>query len=157
MSEQEGAGTPDQEGVVVRVVLRWVQVLNKLELFFKKKGEFRFKARVSSENFGGIHQETVLPESGGYYKVSDHVRWNKLDKLNRVLFEGRVEDHLKVELDGSELDWFSKDDDLDSYVREFRGDPEDWIGRHAPGDEGVEDPENMELWRVCYDIEKISD
>ncbi len=155
MSEQEATGTPEEGGQVVRVVLRWVQVLNNLEAFFKKKGEFRFKARVHSDNFGGVHQDTVLPESGGYYKVSDAVRWNKLDKMNRVLFEGRVKDHLVVELTGQELDWFTKDDDLNPYRREFTGDPESWVGRHAPGDEGAEDPENMELWRVCYDIEKV--
>lgn len=155
MSDSESAGSPGQEGTLVRVVLRWVQVLNNLEAFFKKKGEFRFEARVSSKNFGGIHQNTTLPETGGYYKVSDKVRWNKLDKLNRVLFEGRVKDHLLVELKGEEQDWFSRNDELNPYRREFHGDPKSWVGRHAPGDEGVEDPENMSLWRVCYDIEEV--
>lgn len=157
MSDQEGEGTSQEGGKVIRVILRWVQVLDNLEAFFKKKGEFRFKARVSSENFGGIHQETILPESGGYYKVSDHVRWNKLDKMNRVLFEGRVKDHLKIALTGEELDWFSRNDPLDPYERVFSGDPGQWIGRHAPGDEGPEDPENVGNWRVCYDIEEVEE
>lgn len=153
MSDQVEGGTPQEDGTLVRVTLRWVQILDNLEVFFKKKGEFRFKARVSSENFGGIQQETVLPESGGYYKISDHIRWNKLDKLNRVLFEGRVKDHLKIALTGEELDWFSRNDPLDPYERVFSGEPQSWVGRHAPGDEGPEDPENVGNWRVCYDIE----
>ena len=41
-------------GARIRVTLRWLQILDNLEPFYKEKGEFRFRSVVSSENRGGI-------------------------------------------------------------------------------------------------------
>lgn len=141
----------------IKVVLRWVQILDKLEPAWKEKGEFRFTARISSENRGGVMSELRFPEEG-HYDISDHPAWNKV-VLNRTLFEGEVEDHLMIELNGEEVDTFSKNDVLDSYRREFRGDPKSWAGWYGPGDDvppdevNPADPENMSNWRICYVIE----
>ncbi len=60
-----------------------------------------------------------------------------------------------VELFGTELDNLSPNDELQSYHREYTGDPSTWVGRHQPTDEGSDDPENLADWRVCYDIEMV--
>jgi hypothetical protein len=140
----------------VRVILRWIQILDTMEPAWKEKGEFRFTARVSTENGGGVVRESRFPEQG-HYDISDHPAWNKV-VMNRVLFEDAVQDHLLVELNGEELDTFSKNDQLDTYRREFRGDPSTWFGWYGPGDDtsaeiNPADPENMSNWRVAYVIE----
>jgi hypothetical protein len=140
----------------VRVILRWIQILDTMEPAWKEKGEFRFTARVSTENGGGIVRESKYPEQG-HYDISDHPAWNKV-VMNRVLFEDAVQDHLLVELRGEELDTFSANDHLDTYRREFRGDPTSWFGWYGPGDDtsaeiNPADPENMSNWRVAYVIE----
>ena len=38
----------EQTGGRIKVVLRWVQILDKLEPAWKDKGEFRFIARIHS-------------------------------------------------------------------------------------------------------------
>jgi hypothetical protein len=139
----------------VRVILRWIQILDTMEPAWKEKGEFRFTARVSTEN-GGIVRESRFPEQG-HYDISDHPAWNKV-VMNRVLFEDAVQDHLLVELNGEELDTFSRNDQLDAYRREFRGNPSSWFGWYGPGDDtsaeiNPADPENMSNWRVAYVIE----
>ena len=80
---------------------------------------------------------------------------NRLDHINKVLFDGVVQDHLKVEAQGEELDRFSENDFLELYAREFTGPVAGFAGRHVPGDEGSVDPENLHNWRLCYDIETI--
>lgn len=147
----------EQTGGRVKVVLRWIQILDKLEPAWKEKGEFRFTTRVSTENRGGNVKEMRFPEQG-HYDISDHPAWNKV-VLNRTIFEGEVDDHLVVELMGEELDTLSKNDQLDSYRREFHGPPSNWTGWYGPGDDvapeaiNTADPENMSNWRVCYVIE----
>lgn len=149
----------EQTGGRIKVVLRWVQILDKLEPAWKEKGEFRFTARISSENGGGFNKELRFPEQG-HYDISDHPAWNKV-VLNRTLYEGPIEDHLVVELNGEEIDTFSKNDQLDSYRREFRGSPSNWAGWYGPGDDmsaeeiNTADPENMSNWRICYVIEAV--
>lgn len=149
----------EQTGGRIRVVLRWVQILDKMEPAWKEKGEFRFTARVSSENGGGIVKEMRFPEQG-HYDISDHPAWNKV-VLNRTIYEGPIEDHLVVELNGEEIDTLSKNDQLDSYRREFRGNPKNFAGWYGPGDDvppdqvNPADPENMSNWRICYVIEVI--
>lgn len=136
----------------VRVTLRWIQILDKMEPFYKERGEFRFTARVSSD-VGGSVQETRFPTEG-HYEISDHPAWNKLN-LDRVIFDGEVADKLTVELMGEELDTFSANDQLDHYKRVFEGGPDSWVGDYGPGDEGrTTDPENMTNWRVNYAIER---
>ena len=140
-----------ENGQRIRVTLRWLQVLDKLEPWYKDKGEFVFWSKVTS---GGETQEYRYPERG-HYPVSDHPRWNRLDHLNKLMFEGLAGDSLVIELRGVELDDLSADDELEHYRREFAGPVESWVGRHAPGDEGDDDPENLSNWRVCYDVEMI--
>ena len=144
----------EQSGTRVRVTLRWLQILDKLEPFFKEKGEFVFWAKVWTDNHGGKVQETRMPESG-HYPISDHPRWNRLNHLDKVLFEGEVSDHLVVELRGEELDQFSDNDELEFYRREFTGPISDQVGFIQPGDEGSDDPENMSNWRIGYEIEPV--
>lgn len=136
-------------GQRVRVILRWIQVKDTLDPFFKDKGQFRFWSKVTS---GGETQELKFPEKG-HYSISDHPRFSKIDKLDKVLWDGEVGDDMRVELFGEEVDRWSKNDPLDNYSRLFEGPVESWVGRHQPGDEGSADPENMKLWRVGYDVE----
>jgi hypothetical protein len=136
----------------IRIVLRWIQILDNLEPFFKERGEFRFKSKVTTNAGSGVH-ETRFPEEG-YYEISDHPSWNKLN-LDKVLYEGPAGDKLVVELFGEEIDTFSANDHLDNYRREFAGAPESFIGHYEPHDEKSADPENLSNWRVCYDIERI--
>lgn len=149
----------EQTGGRVKVVLRWIQILDKLEPAWKEKGEFRFTSRVSSDNRGGILEEKKFPEQG-HYDISDHPAWNKV-VLNRTIFEGEVDDHLVIELLGEEIDTMSANDQLDSYHREFRGSPANWAGWYGPGDDvspeeiNTADPENMSNWRICYAIEVL--
>lgn len=144
----------EQSGTRIRVTLRWLQILDKLEPFFKEKGEFVFWAKVWTDNHGGKVQEIRMPETG-HYPISDHPRWNRLNHLDKVLFEGEVTDHLVVELRGEELDDFSDNDELEFYRREFNGPVQGFVGTHQPGDEGSADPENMSNWRVGYEIETV--
>ena len=103
----------------IRVTLKWIKILDKLEPFFKETGEFRFRSRVSSENSGGLSEETRFPEEG-HYSLSDKPGWNFVT-LNKVLFEGDVEDHLVVDLFGEEIDVLSANDELDRYRRSSMG------------------------------------
>ena len=140
-----------EAGQRIKVVLRWIQILDKMEPFFKETGEFVFQARVES---GSQVDELRFPEEG-YYSISDKPGWNRLEKLNKVLFDGVPSDRMVVELMGEELDKFTANDHLDHYRREFTGSPDQWIGHYEPVDEGSVDPENMKSWRVCYDILKV--
>jgi hypothetical protein len=141
----------DQAGERIQVVLRWIQILDKLEPFYKETGEFVFRSKVES---AGKVENFRFPEEG-HYPLSDKPGWNRLEKLNRVLFDGVPGDNLVVELTGEELDQLSANDQLDHYRREFTGDVANWVGHYEPVDEGSTDPENMSNWRVCYDIVKV--
>ena len=133
----------------VRVTLRWIQIKDNKEAMWDDEGEFRFKSRVIT---GGQTRELEFPEQG-YWSISDHPRRNKVDKIDKVLYEGDAGPSLVIELSGVELDQMSTNDTLTEYRREYTGDPRSWAGRHQPTDEGSDDPENMADWRVCYDIE----
>lgn len=137
----------------IRVILWMVKILDNLEPAWDDEGEFRFKARVSSRNRGGIVEETRLPRKKKFYRLSDHPAWNEI-RLNEVLFEGEVDDHLEVEIQGEELDFLSPDDQLDTYHRVWEGNPKDWIGLYDPGDEGSGDPERLSNWWVFLKIEE---
>jgi hypothetical protein len=71
------------------------------------------------------------------------------------LFDGVPGPELVVELTGEELDQLTANDPLDHYRREFTGQVDSWVGHYEPVDEGSTDPENMKLWRICYDILKV--
>jgi len=143
----------EQSGTKIRVTLRWLQILDKLDPAFKEHGEFVFRTKVLTGGSPGKVVETRIPEEG-HWKVSDDPQYNRLNHLDRVLYEGDSTDMLIVELYGEELDRFGSNDQLVPYKRAFTGDPSNWVGRYQPGDEG-KDPENLENWRVCYDIEAI--
>jgi hypothetical protein len=145
----------DKEPVMaerVKITLRYIQILDNLEPFYKERGEFRFSARVTAD---GTPHESRFPKEG-YYEISDHPAWNKLN-LDRVLYDGPVAGTLVVELMGEELDFMSANDQLDHYRREFGGNPSEWFGEYGPGEFEVDihpdDPENMSNWRVSYVIE----
>ena len=136
-------------GKRIRVTLRWIQIKDNLEPFYKEYGEFFFRTKVTT---GEETVEHRLPEKG-HWEISDHPRFNKVDKIDKVLFEGEAGDSLVVELLGEEIDVFTPNDHLDSYRREYTGSAEDWVGLIDPTDEGSDDPENMTNWRVGYSIE----
>ena len=137
-------------GSRVRVILRWIQIKDNKEAMWDDGGEFRFRSKITTS---GESHEIEFPEQG-YWSISDHPRRNKVDKIDKVLFEGDAGDSLVVELFGVELDQLTANDHLEDYSREFTGPASSWIGRHQPTDEGTGDPENMVDWRVCYDIEE---
>jgi hypothetical protein len=136
-------------GKRIRVVLRWIQIKDNKEAAWDDEGEFRFRAKVTT---AGESHEVRFPEEG-YWAISDHPRRNKVDKIDKVLFEGEPGESMVVELFGEELDSLTANDILEDYRREFSGPVESWIGTHQPIDEGTGDPENLSDWRVCYDIE----
>lgn len=140
-----------QSGEKIRVVLRAIQILDDMEPFFKKRGEFRFNARIHSNNNGGILVETRFPETG-VWRISDKPGHNRIP-LDLPIFEGYVEDHLAIELSGTEVDVLKANDQLATYKRVFTGTPESWVGNYGPGDETI-DPEHVDNWRVWYQIEK---
>ncbi|MDH3270754.1 MAG: hypothetical protein OEN56_05445 [Gemmatimonadota bacterium] len=141
----------DNGGGQIRVTLRWIQIKDNKEAMWDDEGEFRFRSKVTT---AGQSHELEFPEQG-YWSISDHPRRNKVDKIDKVLYEGECGDNLIVELFGVELDDLTANDHLEDYRREYTGSLSDWVGRHQPTDEGSGDPENMSDWRVCYDIEMI--
>jgi hypothetical protein len=138
-----------ENGNRVRVVLRWIQIKDNKEAAWDDEGEFRFRSKVTT---AGESHVLTFPETG-YWSISDHPRRNKVDKIDKVLFEGDAGDTLVVEVFGEELDNLTPNDQLEDYRREFTGPVSSWLGRHQPTDEGTGDPENMSDWRICYDIE----
>lgn len=136
----------------IRITLRWIRILDKLEPFFDEEGEFRFHARIFTGADDGPPVEKAFPEQG-FYSMSDRPGWNFME-LNKVIFEGEVEDHLTVEITGEEIDQLSANDQLDPYRREFHGEPDDWYGVYKPHDERDDDPEQLSNWHLCYVIER---
>ena len=141
----------DNGGNRVRVILRWIQIKDNKEAAWDDEGEFRFRSKITT---GGESQELEFPDPPAFWSISDHPRRNKVDKIDKVLFEGDAGDSLVVELFGVELDNLSANDHLEDYRREFTGAVDSWLGAHFPSDEGGDDPENLSDWRVCYEIEK---
>ena len=133
----------------IRVVLRWIQIKDNKEAAWDDEGVFRLQSKVTTQ---GVSHELEFPEQG-YWSISDHPKRNKVDKIDKILFEGHAGDSLTVELSGVELDKMTANDHLENYSKSFTGDHSEWLGRHQPTDEGIGDPENMSDWRICYDIE----
>ena len=139
----------ENAGNRIRVILRWIQIKDNKEAAWDDEGEFRFRSKITT---GGETQELKFPETG-FWSISDHPRRNKVDKIDKILFEGNAGDTLVVELFGEELDKLTANDHLEDYRREFTGPVSSWVGTHFPSDEGSTDPENMSDWRICYDVE----
>jgi hypothetical protein len=140
-------------GEHIRVILRTIQIHNALEPAWEDEGEFRFRVKVSGRS--GIVAETTLPSEDSYYSASDHPARNRL-YLNKVLFDGEIDDHLEVEIVGEEIDAVSANEELGRYHRVWDGSPSAWIGYYHPGDEGSTDPERMQNWGVSLEIERVS-
>ncbi|MEJ2202643.1 MAG: hypothetical protein P8170_00900 [Gemmatimonadota bacterium] len=140
----------DNGGNRIRVILRWIQVTDIHEAPGDQEGEFRFRSRVAT---GDEANELQFPTPPSYWTFRDDPRFNKMDKIDKVLFEGEAGDSLVVELSGEELDLLSPNDQLEPYRKEFTGPVSSWLGRYQPTDEGVGDPENLKDWRICYDVE----
>ena len=104
-------------GKRIRVVLRWIQIKDNKEAAWDDEGEFRFRAKVTTT---GESHEVRFPEEG-YWAISDHPRRNKVDKIDKVLFEGEPGESMVVELFGEELDSLTANDILEDYRREFSG------------------------------------
>ena len=97
----------------IRITLRWIQIKDNKEAMWDDEGEFRFRSKVTT---AGETSELEFPEQG-YWSISDHPRRNKVDKIDKVLYEGEVGDSLVVELSGVELDQLSANDMLEVYRR----------------------------------------
>ena len=139
----------------LKVTIRWVQILDNLEPFFKDKGEFQFRSIISTGD--GVREERQYPPTG-HIAITDQPVFNR-EILNWVVYEGEVKDNLVIELHGIELDKFTENDMLDVYRREFTGPVDSWLGQYGPGDDIAEDqhsddPEMMSNWRICYRIER---
>jgi len=149
----------EANGQRIKVMVRWVQILDNLEPAFKEKGEFVFKSVVSSDNLGGMRKESRYPATG-HISISDQPVFNR-EIINWEIFQGEVTDHLVIELYGEELDKFSANDMLDTYRREFRGPVDTWVGTYGPGedisqsDAGDDDPEMMSNWWVNIFIDRV--
>ena len=95
----------------IRVVLRWIQIKDNKEATWDDEGEFRFQSKVTTQE---VSHELTFPEQG-YWSISDHPKRNKVDKIDKVLFEGDAGDSLTVELSGVELDKMTANDHLEHY------------------------------------------
>lgn len=143
-------------GERIRVILNFIQILDKLEPFYKERGEFRFTVRISGGDPERELAEVKLPKSG-HYEISDRPGWNRMS-FDETLFEGEVSDRLVVAFEGEELDQLSANDQLDRYSRVFEGPVTTWLGSYWPGEDigtkAAADPENMSNWRIGYTIER---
>jgi hypothetical protein len=134
----------------VRVTLRWIEILESFDPFFKKNGEFRFVAIVTAH--GGAPRVTMLPEMG-HISIGTAIGHNRA-LFDEVLFDDVVDGALTVDITGEEVDMLSRNEQLPAYRRTLQGDSAGWRGRYGPGDETPgHDPESLGSWRLCYDIE----
>lgn len=137
----------------IRVVLRYVEILDSKDL--DGSGEFFFEFRASVPE-SGLERTVRIPDDG-HIEISDHPSMNKVT-FEKELFHGVVEDGetLVLEASGNEVDRFSANDQLTPYRREFTGPVAAWLGEHGPWDEGgsdTVDPEQLGDWRIAFRIE----
>lgn len=140
----------------IRITLDWIEILDSMDL--DTYGEFQFVFRVITDR-RGLLAETRYPEAGTA-SISEHPAMNRAMHLDLRVFEGLLEEDevLILEATGEDVDRLSRNDRIESYRREFRGSPSDWVGKHGPWDEGGEeerDPENLKQWRLGYRIEAV--
>lgn len=101
--------------------------------------------RVRTNNHGGVEQETRLPREGHYQPRSLYSIG-----IDEPIFEGDVEDHLAIRIDALPPD-AGREQAVDTYEREFSGDPRSWLGQHAP--DQASGPEHRGWWQLYYRIE----
>ena len=138
----------------IRVILHYVEILDRKDLDEYGEFVFRFKGSVPQR---GLEQGVRIPESG-HLEISDHPSMNRRT-LNQVIFDGEVADGetLVLEASGEEIDFLSPNDHLADYRREFVGPVASWLGQHSPWDQGsddVADPEQLDDWRFKFSIEE---
>jgi hypothetical protein len=139
-------------GSKVRVVLEKIRVRDDLDPLIKGRGELYFATKTYSPDNGGQLQQHRFPQTG-VFKISDIPGRNDVE-LDSVIFEGYVENDLRIEIAGTELDTFDPDDVLGKYTRLFCGDPNRWYGAYGPDDEKPIEPENLTSWEIWYRIER---
>ena len=130
----------------IRIILRSIQITDAHDL--DGEGEFRFTSKVTTN---GETHELTFPDK--YWRISDHPLRNTVEKIDKVLYEGPAGETVIFEMSGEELDWGKSNDELETYRKEFTGDPSSWVGRYEPIDEGGDDAENLDDWRITYDVE----
>lgn len=143
----------------LRVVLDSVRIMNdrdpamqSLRLRDADRGtrpadtRLHLDVRVHTRNHGGVEQHIRLPRER-YYKP----RSLYSIRVEEPIFEGDVEDHLAVRIAALPHDADGPEEAVDSYTREFEGDPQSWLGRYGPQD--ASGPEHLGFWQVYYHIE----
>ncbi|MCK0191740.1 MULTISPECIES: hypothetical protein [Arenibacter] len=143
--------TEFKKGKKVRVVIEKIQITDDREPFFKGKGEFRFFAKVYTPNNGGILTKNIFPLKG-HYHLSDIKGSNEII-LNAAIFENWVEDKLRIQIGGVELDTFDPDDHLLNYKQEYDGNPVSWFKNYSPSGDPI-DSMDMDGWKLWYRIEQ---
>lgn len=143
--------TEIQKGKKVKVVIDKIQITDDREPFFKGKGEFRFFAKVYTPNNGGILTENIFPLEGCYH-LSDIAGTNEI-KLNATIFENWVENELRIQIGGIELDTFDPDDHLLRHKQEYTGNPVSWFKNYSPSGDPI-DSMDMDGWKLWYRIEQ---
>ena len=71
----------------IRVVLRWLQILDTRDPAWKESGEFVFRTKVLTGGHPGEGDGDPLPEEG-HWDVRADPQYNRLNHLDRVIFEG---------------------------------------------------------------------
>ncbi len=85
-------------------------------------------------------------------KIRVVLRWIQIKDNKEAAWDDEGEFRFQSK-SGVELDKMTANGQLEHYSKSFSGDSSGWLGRHQPTDEGIDDPENMSDWRICYDIE----
>ncbi len=139
-------GTHPLAGSKVRVVLERIRINGDDD------PKFVFNTAVFSPNNGGQLQEHRFPKSGAL-KISELEDGVEV-VLDAIIFEGYVEDDLRVQIAGTEKEIFHSDEMLGKYTRLFRGSPSKWFGSYGPHDETPIEPEDQISWEIWYRIER---
>jgi hypothetical protein len=134
-------------GKSARVILEKIYIVDDMDPFPKGSGEIDLEIQVNSEDYEGSVKRTHLPKHG-HYKIKS----GEMVDINEIIFENVVKDHMAIRIDATEKDSTDPDDNLGSYTRIFKGDPNAWAGKYTPDDEIV-DPENLRFWKVFYRVE----
>lgn len=143
-------GRPEKYPGNLQVILDWIEVTDSMDL--DGVGEFRFLCRVRS-NFRGLVKDTMFPEEG-IISIPEKASKNHVGPLDLLLYDGPVEvgETFTLEITGEEVDYLSPNDEVEWFEREFAGDPAAWDGSYTPWDEGEDDPERREQWRLGYRV-----
>jgi hypothetical protein len=141
----------------VRVVLRYIEILDSKDI--DTVGEFRFRFRAGVPERGELGESRIPEDPHGHVSISEHPAMNRIS-VGAVLFEGDIGpgESLVVEAEGEEVDRLTRNDPLSPYRRVFAAPLDAALGEHGPWDEGGNgeaDPEQLADWRFAYAIEDI--